>query len=264
MKVTELLTKLEDFLNLLKKHRDLWSKSLDRTLPDYPIMNNDELERQSESLNASLGQLRPYLKDFRRSWLMQSNATGITWDALDTSVGLGNVAQIKGPSLTNVIDVLNQFIGQARSMNPHDEIVLNANSKIIHESHSYIDQTRMKELEGISNNSFDLTKLLQLLKEININFSENCYFAVITLTRALLDHVAPIFECKAFAEVANNYAGTKSVKESMQHLEHSCRKIANQHLHCQIRKKEVLPNKTQVNFSNDIDTLLSEIVRILK
>jgi hypothetical protein len=35
-------------------------------------------------------------------------------------------------------------------------------------------------------------------------------------------------------------------------------------LHYQIRKSETLPNETQIGFSNDIDVLLSEIVRILK
>jgi hypothetical protein len=50
----------------------------------------------------------------------------------------------------------------------------------------------------------------------------------------------------------------------MEHLDKSLRKIADAHLHPQIRKKEILPNKTQVNFSNDLDVLLSEIVRILK
>ena len=129
---------------------------------------------------------------------------------------------------------------------------------------AYIDETRIQELENISNSKFDLSKLIQIVKELNICYEKKCYIAVITLTRALIDHVAPIFDCKTFAEVANNYQGPRSFKQSMQHLENSSRKIADQHLHCRIRKKESLPNKTQVNFSNDIDVLLSEIVRILK
>lgn len=34
-------------------------------------------------------------------------------------------------------------------------------------------------------------------------------------------------------------------------------------LHQQIRKREVVPNRTQVNFSNDLDVLLGEIIRKL-
>lgn len=84
------------------------------------------------------------------------------------------------------------------------------------------------------------------------------------LVRSILDHVPPEFSCKSFSEVANNYAGSKSFKQSMAHLENSSRKIADAHLHTQIRKTESLPNKTQVNFTNDLDVLLAEIARILR
>ena len=99
--------------------------------------------------------------------------------------------------------------------------------------------------------------------ELNINFSNGCYLAVTMLSRAILDHVPPIFGYGTFEEVANNYKG-KSFRNSMLHLQNSLRNIADSHLHLPIRKKETLPNKTQVNFSNDLDVLLAEIVRILK
>ena len=82
-----------------------------------------------------------------------------------------------------------------------------------------------------------------------------------TLTRAIIDHVPPIFGCKSFAEVTNNYGGTKSFKEAMANLETSSRKIADHYLHGQIRKSESLPNVTQIDFSNNIDLLLGEIDR---
>ena len=50
----------------------------------------------------------------------------------------------------------------------------------------------------------------------------------------------------------------------MVHLDSSSRKIADAFLHTQIRSKEVLPNSTQIDFSNDLDVLLSEIYRTLK
>jgi hypothetical protein len=130
---------------------------------------------------------------------------------------------------------------------------------------SYIDEERMKELRMIPKKEFDLTKLIRILEELNQCYRASCYMSTIMLVRALLDHVPPIFGCKLFSEVANNFgAQQKSFKESMDHLEKSSRKIADQHLHCQIRKSEVLPNKTQVNFRNDVDVLLMEIVRIMK
>jgi len=50
----------------------------------------------------------------------------------------------------------------------------------------------------------------------------------------------------------------------MRHLDKSLRKIADSYLHGHIRERESLPNKTQVNFSQDIDVLLAEICRRLK
>ena len=128
----------------------------------------------------------------------------------------------------------------------------------------YVDRSRLQELKNVTATQFDLSRLIKILKELNTCYKNYCDIAVIMLTRALLDHVPPIFSCRTFPEVANNYAGSKSFKESMTHLENSSRKIADQNLHTQIRKKESLPNRTQVNFSNDIDVLLSEIVRVLK
>ena len=128
----------------------------------------------------------------------------------------------------------------------------------------YVDKSRLGELGKTTKKEFDLSKLMRMLYEINICHKSECYFGVILLVRAIIDHVPPIFGYRTFSEVANNYSGSKSFKESMKHLEESCRHIADQHLHCQIRKTEVLPNRTQVEFRNDIDVLLAEVVRILK
>jgi hypothetical protein len=46
-------------------------------------------------------------------------------------------------------------------------------------------------------------------------------------------------------------------------LEKAARKIADMHLHGQIRKAETLPAQQQVNFSAEVDVLLGEIVRVL-
>jgi hypothetical protein len=117
--------------------------------------------------------------------------------------------------------------------------------------------------KGIKSETLDLTKLIKLCEELNTNFADQCYLAVTMLTRAILDHVPPIFGKGNFKEVANHHGGT-SFKEAMKHLDESSRKIGNSYLHQRIRRKETLPNRTQVNFSQSLDVLLGEIVRILK
>jgi hypothetical protein len=69
---------------------------------------------------------------------------------------------------------------------------------------------------------------------------------------------------RSFSEVANNYGGGKSFRETMHHLENAARKVADAHLHMPIRKSETLPVAQQVNFAVQLDVLLSEIVRINK
>ena len=126
----------------------------------------------------------------------------------------------------------------------------------------YIESTMVLALSELKSEKYDLSKLIKMCKELNDNYSLNNYLACGMLIRAILDHVPPIFDKKTFTKVANNY-GTKSFKDIVLPLEDSARKISDSYLHNPIRKKELLPNKTQVSFQPNMDVLLSEIVRIL-
>jgi len=128
---------------------------------------------------------------------------------------------------------------------------------------SYVNTNRIDELRRIVASKFDLGKVVRLCEELNSCYTHECYFAVAMLTRAIVDHIPPIFALSTFLELANNYGG-RSCKKSMQHLDNSLRAIADTHLHTQVRARETLPNRTQVNFANDLDMLLSEVVRRLK
>jgi hypothetical protein len=126
-----------------------------------------------------------------------------------------------------------------------------------------IDDSRLAELRALKSPKFDFKKLIRLCEELNIASREDSYLAIGMLTRALLDHVPPVFGVKSFSEVANNYVGgTKSFKDTMLHLDTGAKKIADGLLHTQIRKSETLPNRQQVNFGPALDVLLGEIVRI--
>ncbi len=128
----------------------------------------------------------------------------------------------------------------------------------------YVDPSRLAELRAKVSSTFDLKRLVRLAEEINIAHENDCHMATAMLVRAIADHVPPIFACKTFGELANNYQGSKSFKGSMQHLDQSLRNIADAHLHVQIRPTEVLPTAPQVDFRADLDVLLSEVVRVVK
>jgi len=134
----------------------------------------------------------------------------------------------------------------------------------VNERDDYADRNRIEELKNIVNQGFDLTRLIKLCEEINIAHRNDCFMSIAMIMRAIIDHIPPIFSVSSFPEVANNYGGSKSFKDSMQLLQRSLRNVADSHLHVQIRNKETLPNFTQVNFKAELDLLLSEIVRLLK
>lgn len=126
----------------------------------------------------------------------------------------------------------------------------------------FVNLDRINQIKSLSSQSFDFSKLIALCEEVNKCFENECYLSVAMLIRAIIDHVPPIFESTNFQNVyAQN--GSKSFKDHMVHLDKSSRKIADQYLHGHIRNKESLPNNTQVNFSQDLDVLLSEICRTI-
>jgi hypothetical protein len=133
----------------------------------------------------------------------------------------------------------------------------------ISEGSAIVADSRLIELRSLVSEDFDFRKLVRLCEEINSAYSLQSYYATAMLIRALLDHVPPIFGLKSFGEVANNYAGGgKSFKETMHHLENASRKVGDMHLHLPIRKSETLPTAQQVDCGQQLDVLLSEIVRI--
>jgi Hsp70 protein len=127
----------------------------------------------------------------------------------------------------------------------------------------YVHPDRIAQLKACKSATFDLTKLVALCEELNVASKSQLVLAVGMLVRATLDHVPPIFGCKTFSEVGNNYGGARSFKEAMRYLETTSRKIADSFLHIQVRKSEALPTRTQVDFRNALDMLLQEIVRVL-
>ena len=128
----------------------------------------------------------------------------------------------------------------------------------------YVDEERITELSEIESKNFNTSKLIRLLREINMAYNNDCYLTIGILVRAVIDHVPPIFGCTSFPEVANNYKGTKSFKSAMQRLNDSLRNLADSYLHVQIRRIESLPTINQVDFRAEFDALLSEVSRVLQ
>ncbi len=128
----------------------------------------------------------------------------------------------------------------------------------------YIANERIDILRKLTHPEFDLLKLIKLLEELNSASKEMNVFTIAMLLRSIIDHIPPIFNFKTFSEVANNYTWSKSNRELMLRLDNSLRNIADSYLHTKIRKKEIIPSPTQVDFRPEMDVLLSELITLLE
>ena len=126
----------------------------------------------------------------------------------------------------------------------------------------FIDVSRIAELNSIKSDKFDLSKLIKLCEELNFNFNMQNYYSMALLGRVIIDHVPPVFGYEKFNQVAAQHGG-KSIKIIFKKLNETLRSIADYHIHQVIRRKEVHPNKTQIDFKVELDKLLSEIIQIL-
>jgi hypothetical protein len=129
----------------------------------------------------------------------------------------------------------------------------------------FISREKIKELQGIENPNFDLSKLIQYCIEINDNFYKGNYYSVIYLCRAVLDHCPPIFGFKTLNSPIAQTSNKKdaSIKRTIHHLNETVKHIADYHIHKPISKKEVQISLVELNFSPSMDTLIGRIIEKL-
>lgn len=126
----------------------------------------------------------------------------------------------------------------------------------------YVSMSRLEELRVLPKARWDLTRLIRMVEELNDAYERGNFVTVTMLVRAIKDHVPPVFSSTNFAGVFNS--SSKSVKGNLERLETSLKHIADGQLHSHIRSSEVLPTDVQVDFRNDLDVLLGEVVRMVK
>jgi len=125
----------------------------------------------------------------------------------------------------------------------------------------YCSPGRIDQIRSLKSVAFDFSKLVRLCVELDAAWHSESYYAVAALTRAIMDHISLVFGARTFEELANNYRGSKSFRDSMKQLS-QIKAVADGFLHEQIRKKEKLPSRTQVDLRSSMDTVLGVIVRV--
>jgi hypothetical protein len=116
-----------------------------------------------------------------------------------------------------------------------------------------VDAIRAKQGHG----TFEVTKLLGLIDELNDNYAQQNTYSAHALLRAILDHIPPILGCADFAAVANNYSWGKTDKRYIKRLA-DFRDQADDALHRQISSKPDVLDFDDMPASVYVDRLLQE------
>lgn len=128
---------------------------------------------------------------------------------------------------------------------------------------SYASLEIIKKLELLNQKPLFTQKLTTLLDELNAAYASNMAYACHALLRAVLDHVPPIFGSKDFNAVADNYSWGRTDKAHMKALK-DFRNSADDALHKQIRKTDILLELQGIPNHRALNVLLSEAVELIE
>lgn len=239
-----------DLLGIVEEIEGLLPKFVDSRPLGLYLGSRDQAEYQRLTLEA---------KSIIDATLGIINSFSLT---LSTTVATDDAGMAGGPTYAGVAKSAGIIRGAINAIRRKEE---NQPKSVVQQNAartSYVDPARIAALAGVKSTNWDLARLTAMCGEINVVYQHNCFVSVALLVRAIIDHVPPIFGQLNFAGVANQYNGAASFKKSMQNLQLSLRNIADAHIHTQVRQREVLPSSVQVDFRNDLDVLLAEILRI--
>lgn len=124
---------------------------------------------------------------------------------------------------------------------------------------NFVDESLIRQLRESHHPQYDLAKAVRFCEELNNSYKTGNYLATILLIRAFLNHIPPVFGQQTFLQVVSQ--SPKSRRELFAPLENIARDIADLHTHSQVRQREILPTKNQVEpFKANFEVLLQEII----
>lgn len=178
-------------------------------------------------------------------------------NSFSSAINMSAVRLLDGPSYSDVEEVAAMIAAAVRTINRQHAKPPVLTTRSNHDP--YVALRRLGEMKAVSGVKWDMSRLIELCRELNIVVENECHLATAYLQRAILDHVPPIFGFENFEQVASNHGG-KSIKSAMKRLQTALRDAADLNIHLHIRRKDSLPTFSQVNFRSEIDMLLSEVI----
>jgi hypothetical protein len=131
----------------------------------------------------------------------------------------------------------------------------------------YVDESLIKELEDMQGSTeWDVTKLAQLLRELNSNFAAENPYSCLALLRAILDHVPPVFKAPNFDQAVSNHKWGQTDKSTDRVYAlklRDARALGDDVLHRHIRKKPDLISMEDVPIRRYLNAILRHVIDAL-
>ncbi|MEU9413575.1 hypothetical protein AB0E08_48895 [Streptomyces sp. NPDC048281] len=131
----------------------------------------------------------------------------------------------------------------------------------------YVDELLIKELEtNGATSQWDVTKLVQLLRELNSNFAAENAYSCLALLRATLDHIPPVLNASDFDQAASNFKWGKSNKSTDRAYAlklKDARALGDDVLHRQIGKNPDLLDMEDVPHRRYLNRVLRHVIDAL-
>ncbi len=123
------------------------------------------------------------------------------------------------------------------------------------------DTIKEKLAQSAKDRGYDTNKLEAILSELNDAVERSKAQSSHALIRALLDHIAPLFDYSTFAQVANNYAWTQTDKKRIEQLNTLFRFDADESLHSPISKRNTAVDMHSIGLiRRTINVVLEEAI----
>lgn len=171
---------------------------------------------------------------------------------------------VAGPTDTQIKQIraaLDEFNNKGNHLTQEDIVeLIKTHTGQDPEKTDYIPNETLAQLENIQSDKFDLSKLIQLCKELNIAWKTNSHYLTIFAVRAIVDHVPPIFGFNTFKEVCNNFGPPtkyKSFKSVTSRLKDVGKEVGNIAIHDPIKKTVPVISSQEVDFRIELITLLN-------
>lgn len=145
---------------------------------------------------------------------------------------------------------------------PHIEAALDAvhdGALLVGTSAWMIERGLLDQLGAAKPTKFDTRFLVRICQEINSCWAHGNVVGTVLLMRTVLNYIPPVFGHQTFPQVVAN--SSRTLKDSLTHLEDGLRKIADFHTHRRMGPADHYPSSAQVEpFKPQFELLLREVV----